>query len=240
MYCWYMVVTMGGRLGRRDFYDASEVTRPDEAEHPHFRFGEHLFQILVSQINTTRSSRTAHFVKMPSSLQKVTKHVNKKKGAKANSLHENSRDARRLRKAGVRDERVARLHSQKNREHHQWTERVAFFKDHLPDTLHPMEVPQIQELIRQYLDRHDVEVAELKAERRVGRPASTRQTLLEQAREMERREYESGFWVPDMREDQTLLKLDAYGGDWLSLSNMRFIRVDVNGKVHESQFPPRG
>jgi len=178
---------------------------------------------------------------MPSSLHKVQKHVNKKKGVtKAKALHEDSRDARRLRKAAVRDERVVRLHSQVNRAHHQWTERIAFFKDNLPDTLHPMELPQIQEIIRQYLDRHDVEVADLKAERRVGRPASTRQTLLEQAREMERKEYESGFWAPDMREDETLLKLDAYGGDWLSLSNMRFIRVDVNGNVHESQFPPRG
>ena len=46
---------------------------------------------------------------MPSrSLQKVQKHISKKKRAPG-ELHEESRDARRLRRAGARDERVARI-----------------------------------------------------------------------------------------------------------------------------------
>jgi len=47
---------------------------------------------------------------MPSRYTKIRKHVVKKKGAsKVNSLHENSRDALRLRKAITRDDKVARL-----------------------------------------------------------------------------------------------------------------------------------
>ena len=84
------------------------------------------------------------------------------------------------------------------------------------------------------------ELAQLKAERRSGRPASTRQTLLEQRRDLEGKEYESGFWVPNLQDVETLVKLDAWKWDWLSLGNMRFIRVDDKGMVKESQFPPRG
>ena len=45
---------------------------------------------------------------MPSKFAKVQKQVTKKKGA-ALALHENSRDAIRLRRAMGRDDRVARL-----------------------------------------------------------------------------------------------------------------------------------
>lgn len=38
-------------------------------------------------------------------LQKVQKHISKKRGA-VGAMHENSRDAQRLRRAGARDERL--------------------------------------------------------------------------------------------------------------------------------------
>lgn len=40
-------------------------------------------------------------------LQKVHKHISKKRGV-LDSLHENSRDAQRLRRAGARDDRLNR------------------------------------------------------------------------------------------------------------------------------------
>lgn len=46
---------------------------------------------------------------MARSLNKVQKQISKKRGGKPNSLHENSRDARRLRAAGAREEKVSRL-----------------------------------------------------------------------------------------------------------------------------------
>lgn len=45
---------------------------------------------------------------MPKSLAKVQKHISKKRGA-IEALHENSRDAKLLRRAGTRDDRVARV-----------------------------------------------------------------------------------------------------------------------------------
>lgn len=52
---------------------------------------------------------------MPSKLSKVHKHISKKKGAHFNSLHENSRDAQRLRRAGARDDRVNRMSAVKEK-----------------------------------------------------------------------------------------------------------------------------
>lgn len=177
---------------------------------------------------------------MPSKLAKVQKHVNKKKGAKATSLHENSRDAHRLRQAGARDDRVARLTSVREKANKQWIDRVAFFRNNLPETLHPLEMEKIRALVQDYLARGDEELDQLRAERRTGRPASTRQTLLEQQRKMEEKEFESGFWMPNLQDDETLTKLDGWKGDWVGLGVMRFVRVSKDGAVGESSFPPRG
>ncbi|EMC99629.1 hypothetical protein BAUCODRAFT_343317 [Baudoinia panamericana UAMH 10762] len=177
---------------------------------------------------------------MPSKLAKVQKQVTRKKGTKINSLHENSRDARRLRKASNRDDRVARLNSTREKANRQWLERVAFFQDRLPETLNPLDMTSIKELIEEYLGRNSEEIEQLRAERRPGRPASTRLTLLEQQTEQERKEYESGYWLPNLQDAETLQRLDAWNGSWIALSNLLFLRVDNHGGAKDSQFPPRG
>ena len=177
---------------------------------------------------------------MPSKLAKVQKHVTKKKGNKIHPLHENSRDAQRLRKAGVRDDRVARLTAVREKANKQWIDRVAFFQDRLPEMLHPLELEKVQALVGEYLHRNDEELEHLKAERRPGRPPSTRQTLLEEQGRLEQREHESGFWLPNLQDEETLVKLDGWKRDWIGLGIMRFTRIDKSGGVKESQFPPRG
>lgn len=177
---------------------------------------------------------------MPSKLAKVQKHVAKKKGSKIHSLHENSRDAKRLRRAGARDDRVARLSATRERNNKPWTARIVFFQEHLPETLHPLDSESIQTLISDYLARNDEEIDLLKAERRAGRPASNRQTILEDQKKVEQREYDSGFWLPNLQDEETLVKLDQWKGDWIGLGIMRFSRVDKAGVAKKSQFPPRG
>lgn len=46
---------------------------------------------------------------MAKSLDKVHKKISKKRGGKPNSLHENSRDAQRLRTASAREDKLSRL-----------------------------------------------------------------------------------------------------------------------------------
>ena len=192
---------------------------------------------LHAQVHRLR--KTNH--KMPSKLSKVHKQITKKKGpTNIKALHENSRDARRLRRAGARDDRVHRITHVREKANRVWLERVAFFQDSLPDTLNPLAVDEIKVLIDDFLNRHDEEIEQLRAERRTGRPASTRQTLLEQQRAMEGKEYESGFWMPNLGDDQTVVKLDGWKGGWVDLGVMRFVRVHRGGEVKESSFPPRG
>ena len=177
---------------------------------------------------------------MPSAFSKVRKHVKKKKGDKITSLHENSRDAQRLRRAGARDDRVARLSSIREQINKQWIDRVAFFQQRLPETLHPLELEKIQSLVKEYIERNDSEINQLKAERRPGRPPSSRQALFEQQRKADEKELDSGFWMPSLQDEETLVKLDEWSGDWVSLGTMKFVRIDSKGVSRDSQFPPRG
>lgn len=78
---------------------------------------------------------------MPSKYAKIQKHVTKKKGAaKLTALHEESRDARRLRKAVVRDDRVARMSAvrEKANENYRTTSSVSLS---LPLAVFPKLVP---------------------------------------------------------------------------------------------------
>lgn len=62
---------------------------------------------LGSSIVSSNRSNLPRTATMPSvSLSKVHKHISKKRGA-MDSMHENSRDARRLRRAGSREERLS-------------------------------------------------------------------------------------------------------------------------------------
>lgn len=46
---------------------------------------------------------------MPNTLEKVRKQISKKRNGDINALHEKSRNSMRLRKAGVRDQRLEKL-----------------------------------------------------------------------------------------------------------------------------------
>ena len=93
---------------------------------------------------TSRYSTPQTAIIMPSKLAKITKHVTKKKGAKITSLHEDSRDARRLRKAGARDDRVIRMTHVRQKANGQWLERIAFMQESIPETLHPLEEDEVR------------------------------------------------------------------------------------------------
>ncbi|KAL8941203.1 MAG: hypothetical protein Q9216_002380 [Gyalolechia sp. 2 TL-2023] len=129
---------------------------------------------------------------MPKHLAKVQKKISKKKGA-VSSLHENSRDAKRLRRAGA-----------------------------------------------SYLSRHSAELATLQSSRRPGRSTGTREDTLNQRIDAEAKEYVSGFWIPDMQDTDTLLKLKDWSGQWTNLNTLDFIRIAKDGTRHPSRFPPKG
>jgi hypothetical protein len=87
----------GTDLGFRLVYSALNLTPMEKNE------------ILLLRYEIMNKEVTRPYIKvMPSKFAKVQKQVSKKKGG-ALALHENSRDALRLRSAVARDDRVARL-----------------------------------------------------------------------------------------------------------------------------------
>jgi translation machinery-associated protein 16 len=118
--------------------------------------------------------------------------------------------------------------------------RTKSFQSYTTEHVSPLSIPEIQAMIEDYLGRDDEEVLKLKAERRPGRPASTRQTLLEQHQAVEQGEYESGFWVPDLEDAENLKRLKEWSGQWSGLATLKFARISKTGVRKESSFPPKG
>ncbi|KAF2857632.1 hypothetical protein K470DRAFT_283713 [Piedraia hortae CBS 480.64] len=180
-------------------------------------------------------------------LNKVQKSLQKKKKRTITALHPKSRDAHRLSRAQARDDRVAKTVSARQKANRPWLERVEFFQSKiLPAEWNEMDLDDrstgdARSLIKEFIARHDDELASLQKDRRPGRPPAQRQVLLEQQKERETSEFKSGFWVPDLLDQKTREKLMEWKkNDWLGLSNLNFKRVDDEGKVRESDFPPKG
>lgn len=90
-----------------------------------------------------------------------------------------------------------------------------------------------------YISRDDEELAKLQTERRPGRPSSTREDLLKQRIETENREYDAGFWIPDMEDADNIARLESWTGDWTSLNTLSYVRLSRDGKKRSSTFPPK-
>ncbi|KAH7138164.1 translation machinery-associated protein 16 [Dendryphion nanum] len=170
---------------------------------------------------------------------KVQKHIAKKKG-RGTALHENSRDQRRLESASARDDKLNRLAAVREKQNKTYILRTKSFQSYTVEHTLPCTLSEIQRMIEDYLGREDEELSKLQAERRSGRPPSTRETLLKQIQATERGEYASGFWVPDLEDMANLEKLKSWNGQWASLATLKFIRVTKEGERKESIFPPKG
>lgn len=90
------------------------------------------------------------------------------------------------------------------------------------------------------MHRSDDEIQELQEERRKGRPPSKREESLKQRTITEEKEYRSGFWMPDITQDEVRQQLRLWNGEWSSLSALKFIRFLEGGVKQPSTFPPKG
>jgi translation machinery-associated protein 16 len=179
---------------------------------------------------------------MPRALSKVQKHISKKRSSKStgNSLHQNSRDAQRLRRAGAREDKVARLVDAAARANQVYVDRVSWFRSALEGSTGPLTEEELQVLTAGFIAREDEELAEAKAERRPGRPPSKVEERINDRIDQEEREYKAGFWIPDLRDQDGRDKLERWSGDWPGLGTLKFIRLTKDGTIKASSFPPKG
>ncbi|KAJ5711724.1 hypothetical protein N7488_005880 [Penicillium malachiteum] len=175
---------------------------------------------------------------MPRTLQKVHKQIAKKRGA-VDALHEFSRDARRLRRAGARDDRLVHHTSAVLKARQPYMERLHYFFDAIQTTEQPLTDAELGELVKKCIYRDAEEIAELEKERRKGRPPTRREEALKQRTQTEEKEFKTGFWMPDLGDEETLLKLKHWNGEWTALSSAKFARLLNTGGKQSSSFPPK-
>ncbi|KAL1621984.1 translation machinery-associated protein 16 [Neofusicoccum ribis] len=182
---------------------------------------------------------------MPKSLHKVTKQIAKKRGHKASAIHEFSRDSRRLQRAGLRDEKLIRLASSRNKANQPHLQRIHHFQllaQSLDDddASTPFTESSFHAAIASFIHRDDDELASLQASRRPGRPPTPREELVKQRVAAEEKEFDGGFYCPDMLDAATVGKLRGWDGEWVSCNAMKFVRVMRAGETRESVWPPKG
>ncbi|KAL8663831.1 MAG: hypothetical protein Q9202_003516 [Teloschistes flavicans] len=193
---------------------------------------------------------------MPKHLAKVQKQIAKKKGVAASSLHENSRDAKRLRRAGARSEKLEKLAAARAKAYQPYQDQILsdgpprncrtdWRGGHASDRRDVLKAPNAIDMpltatLNSYLSRNAGELAAIQSERRPGRPTSSREDMLKQAIDAEDKEYASGFWIPDTSDAATVDRLAAWNGEWASLNTLKFVRIAKDGRKHSSSFPPNG
>ncbi|EXJ88828.1 hypothetical protein A1O3_01892 [Capronia epimyces CBS 606.96] len=177
---------------------------------------------------------------MARSLSKVQKQISKKRGGRPNSLHENSRDARKLRTAAAREEKVSRLMDAAVRANQVYVDRVAWFKSALQGSAGSLSDEEMLVLTQSFIDREDEQLAEAKAERRPGRPPTKLEEQITLRKDAEDREFRAGFWIPELRNEESRAKVERWAGEWGGLNTLDFVRVVKSGSIKPSTFPPKG
>ena len=64
--------------------------------------------------------------------------------------------------------------------------------------------------------------------------------MLKQRIETDNKEYATGYWIPDIRDEDNVALLQRWGGHWGYLNTLKYIRVAKDGSIYQSSFPPKG
>ncbi|KAI0381354.1 translation machinery-associated protein 16 [Hypomontagnella monticulosa] len=177
---------------------------------------------------------------MPKTFERTRKAIAKKKGA-VDSLHQFSRDSKRLHRAQVRDEKLEKIAASRRKTDKPHLERAAFFQEALKQNGgKPLQIDVIQELIKSFVHQYDEELDEVKKTRRAGRPASAKEDLLKVKIDKLQKEYQNGFLIPVLDTEENTALLNRWEGSWSYLTTLTWVRISSAGTVQPSSFPPRG
>ncbi|KAI0886521.1 translation machinery-associated protein 16 [Annulohypoxylon maeteangense] len=177
---------------------------------------------------------------MPKSFERTRKAIAKKKGP-IESLHQYSRDSKRLHRAQVRDEKLEKIAASRKKTDRPYLERATFFQEAVRQNEgQPLEMDVIHELIKTFVHQYDEELSDVKKSRRPGRPASTKEDLLKAKVDKLQKEYQNGFLIPVLDAEDNAGLLSRWEGSWSYLTTVKWVRISSAGQVQPSSFPPRG
>lgn len=97
-------------------------------------------------------------------------------------------------------------------------------------------------MLQRFIARDNEELAELKAEQRPGRPKSKAEEQIQERIDTESKEYKSGLWMPEMRDEASIKQLQQWAGRWGGLNTLQYVRTMMGppGEIKTSSFPPKG
>lgn len=177
---------------------------------------------------------------MAKTLEKTRKQIAKKKGGSIDVLHANSRNAKRLHKAKVRDERLEKLADSRKKQDKPLLRRVSHFRNVVSENGNkPLDLEVVRAKINDYVHQFDEELEEAKKARRPGRPASTKEDLLMMKVAALKKEQEDGFYIPDLTTEKTVHLLERWEGSWAFLSNIDWVKISGTGSARAAKFPPQ-
>ncbi|KAK6339509.1 hypothetical protein TWF718_008916 [Orbilia javanica] len=130
---------------------------------------------------------------MPRSLRKIQSQIKKKRGAASTALVEDSRDARRLRRGVLRQEKLARSETLRQKALLPKVTRYRHFQELAG--VEQFSVADILQYIESFISRFDEEIKVLAGERRLGRPRSSQEDRLRNSLEKEVSEFNVGYVV---------------------------------------------
>lgn len=174
-------------------------------------------------------------------MNKVTKKLNKKK-KDVGSLHEGSRDAKRLNYAAGRDQKIIRHAIIRSKMNEPYLDRIRHLQNAIVSSPErpALSSEELLALIREYIASYEPELKDLQAARRPGRPPAARENWLKSRIDSERKEFDIGYWVPNMLDADNIQKLSRWDGEWSMLSPIAFVRIDSKGVLQDSRWPPNG
>ena len=95
-------------------------------------------------------------------------------------------------------------------------------------------------ILYRYIARDDENLAVLKAQKRPGRPSTSQEDQLGHRVDAEEKEFNSGFWIPDIRDEEGARGLRAGSCEWAYLNTRKIARISKEGGIRASTFPPKG
>ncbi|KAI8817951.1 translation machinery-associated protein 16 [Fimicolochytrium jonesii] len=139
--------------------------------------------------------------------------------------HPYSRKAVQMRRAMNREDKLAKNKSASDVKKTRAVERMLWFKYALDEELTAATKEQVHDIIGQYINRYDLEIAELTENMRKGRPPPARLELLKTLRSKDIQEYNTGIEVPQMMHPKNVVALRKWEGDYNGIGEIKTVVV---------------
>ncbi|KAL7666856.1 Translation machinery-associated protein 16 [[Candida] zeylanoides] len=158
------------------------------------------------------------------SLSKVSKSISKSKG----HLHIKGRKFKQLNRATLRDNKLNTRKQKSQDLRDKELLSVKFIQEAVRNRPEKevFTLDDMKSFLEGYVSRFDEELVELREARRPGRPATSRQQILEEMVKHEQGIYETGFKCPDLTDKPTVDRLRLWTGSSGGTTVMKFVFVN--------------